>query len=105
MNDPQFIEAARQLAAHAIAGEKSFDGRLDLITEPLLSRRFKPAEREVARKLEERALQDYQKNDTAAKELIHVGESKPDEKLPVPELAAWTLVASQVMNLDEALTK
>ena len=41
----------------------------------------------------------------AAQKLLAVGESPADEKLPAPELAAWTLVASQVMNLDESLTK
>src|SRR6185503_12393127 len=39
MNDPQFVEAARQLAARAMHDEKSFDGRLDRITEALLGRR------------------------------------------------------------------
>jgi hypothetical protein len=105
MNDPQFLEAARQLAARAIQSQKNFDGRLDQITESLAARRFAPPERAVVRKLEERALKDYQKNPAAAKDLIAIGESKPDEKLPEPELAAWTLVASQVMNLDESLTK
>jgi hypothetical protein len=34
-----------------------------------------------------------------------VGDSPADTNLPAPELAAWTLVASQVLNLDESLTK
>ena len=34
-----------------------------------------------------------------------VGDSKPDKKLKVPELAAWTLIASEVLNFDETLTK
>lgn len=105
MNDPQFIEAARQLAAHAMKAQNSFDGRLDAITESLLGRRFIPAERGEARKLEERALNEYQRDGASAKSLLAVGESKSDEKLAAPELAAWTLVASQVMNLDESLTK
>jgi hypothetical protein len=105
MNDPQFLEAARHLAARALRSQKDFDGRLNQITESLAARRFDPKEREVVRKLEERALKDYQQNPSAAKELITIGDSQPDEKLPAPELAAWTLVASQVMNLDESLTK
>jgi Protein of unknown function (DUF1553)/Protein of unknown function (DUF1549)/Planctomycete cytochrome C/Concanavalin A-like lectin/glucanases superfamily len=105
MNDPQFVEAARQLAARALRAEKTFDGRLDQITEALIGRRFGAGERKVARKLEERAVTDYQHDGDAAKQLLGVGESKTDETLAAPELAAWTLVASQVMNLDESLTK
>jgi hypothetical protein len=37
--------------------------------------------------------------------LIATGETAPDPDLPVPELAAWTLVASQILNLDETLTR
>ena len=37
--------------------------------------------------------------------LLKVGESKPDEKLPKAELAAWTMLTNQLMNLDEALNK
>ena len=36
---------------------------------------------------------------------LSVGESKADEKLDKAELAAWTMLASQVMNLDEAMNK
>ena len=32
-------------------------------------------------------------------------DSPNDATLPPEELAAWTIVASQIMNLDEALTK
>jgi hypothetical protein len=36
-----------------------------------------------------------------AKKAISYGESKPDEKLNPAELAAWTMAANLVMNLDE----
>jgi hypothetical protein len=37
--------------------------------------------------------------------LIAFGESKPDAKLDASELAAWTMLANQLMNLDEVLNK
>ena len=40
-----------------------------------------------------------------AKKLISYGESKPDAKADATELAAWTMLANQVMNLDEVLNK
>jgi hypothetical protein len=36
---------------------------------------------------------------------VHNGESQPNPKLPEPELAAWTLVANLLLNLDETLNK
>jgi hypothetical protein len=47
----------------------------------------------------------YQSKPDATRALIGVGESKPEEKLDVSQLAAWTMVCNQFMNLDEALNK
>ena len=47
----------------------------------------------------------YEKQPEAAKEFLAVGESKPSEKVPVTQLAAMTMVANQLMNLDEVLNK
>jgi hypothetical protein len=105
MNDPQFVEAARHLAARAMGGSKEFDSRLDQITESLLARRFSAPERAIVKQLEQHAETEYAKNLEAAKELTGIGESPRDDQLPAAELAAWTLVASQVMNLDESLSK
>ena len=38
-------------------------------------------------------------------QLIEVGEKKRDASIPEPELAAWTMVASEMLNLDETVTK
>jgi hypothetical protein len=105
LNDPQFVEAARHLAARALGSSRDFDSRLDCVTEPLLSRRLAPGERAVIRKLEQDACKNYQNNPADAHALLLVGESKTDKTLPPAELAAWTLVASEIFNLDEALTK
>ena len=40
-----------------------------------------------------------------ATKLITFGESKPDTSLPAPEVAAWTLTASLLLNLDETLNR
>jgi hypothetical protein len=105
MNDPQFVEAARCLAARALKSSGDFGARLDLITDSLLSRRLTEPERAVIRRIEERALERYQKKPAEAIELTTVGDSEPDETVQVSELAAWTVVASEIMNLDESLAK
>jgi hypothetical protein len=36
---------------------------------------------------------------------VSVGEKKHDASIPEAELAAWTMVASEMLNLDETLNK
>jgi hypothetical protein len=105
LNDTQFVEAARHLAARAIRSSDKFDFRLDHITEPLMGRTLAPEERAVMRQMEEDFRKSYQATPSDAKALLAVGESKTDQKIPPADLAAWTLVASEILNLDETLTK
>ena len=105
LNDTQFIEASRQLAEHAILSSPKFDSRLDSITKPLLARSLAPEERTVLRKMEQDFLIHYQNDWAGATSLLAVGESKINPKIDSAEWAAWTLIASEVLNMDEALTK
>ena len=106
MNDTQFVEAARYLAQRAMreAGA-DFDRRLDYITIRLLARELKPGERAVARRTYREFVGHYGSNAREAEKLLAAGESAPDEALPATESAAWTLLTSQLMNLDEVLNK
>jgi hypothetical protein len=45
-------------------------------------------------------LSSYERDMEAARQLIAVGESKPDAGLAPAQLAAWTMVANLVLNLD-----
>lgn len=105
LNDPQFVEASRRLAENALTEQVATDQRLDYITSRLLSRTLSDAERPVVLATLATALTIYEKQPEEAKALLSVGESPADEQLPVPELAAWTVLASQILNLDETLTK
>jgi hypothetical protein len=104
MNDPQWVEAARNLAQRAM-GHGEFDARLDFVTKSVLSRTFDEQERSICRNSLEQFLAVYRGDAEVAKKLVAVGESKADEKLDMADLAAWTMLASQVMNLDEAMNK
>ena len=106
MNDTQFVEASRHLAQRAMreAGY-GFDPRLDYVTTRLLARPFAASERAVARRTWDRFVDLYRNDAAAARALLDVGESAHDAALPVVESAAWTMLASQLMNLDEVLNK
>ena len=55
--------------------------------------------------LAQRQRERFAKNPEAANQLLAVGMARLDEKLDARELAAWTVVAQTVLNLDEAITK
>jgi len=50
-------------------------------------------------------LENYKKNTEAAGKILAVGTTKRDESLNTSEHAAWTIVASIILNLDEVITR
>ena len=105
MNDVQYVEAARFLASRAVKSGPTMEKRLDFLSKRLLSRPLKPAEQAIL----EDSLGDltgyYVRRPNDAQLLVTVGESKPDATLPPYQLAAWTMLTNQMMNLDEAINK
>ena len=47
----------------------------------------------------------YSRDEQAAKALLAIGEAPVDGQIPATELAAWTNVATVLLNMDEAVTK
>jgi hypothetical protein len=106
LNDPQFVEAARVLAQAAIKENGDmFENRLDFMAKRLLSRSMRPEEAKVVRAILDDLLAFYKAHPADAMKLLKVGEAKTDLTLDVPTLAAWTMVANELMNLDEVLNK
>jgi hypothetical protein len=105
LNDPQFIEASRELATRALKNQAEFDARLDFITERLNGRKFSDAERKIVRRSFDTALANFKANKEEAMQLVTTGATPPGQELDMPELAAWTLTASQILNLDETITR
>ena len=106
MNDPTYIEAARALAGRMIhEGGRDPGARINLAFRLATARKPTPKERQVLRDLAERETTAYRRDRDAASKLLHVGESDVDNKVDAGELAAWTTVASVILNLDETITK
>lgn len=101
MNDPQFVEAARNLAQKALATKDP----LSHIAERVLCRPLKAKEQPIIQASLADLRQHYTANAADAEALLKVGESPVDAKLSKPELAAWTMLCNQLMNLDEVLNK
>jgi hypothetical protein len=106
MNDVQWVEAARALAQRVIheAGPNPQE-RVNRMSEILLAH-DPPASMATALETSLQKLQShYEKDPKAAHALMQVGEKKRDVSIPEPELAAWTMVASEILNLDETINK
>ena len=106
LNDVTYMEAARALATKMLEhGGSSAATRLAYGYETLLAR--EPSKQEVAilsagiAKREER----FDANPKAAQELVAIGDMPNDPKLDQRTLAAYTIAASTMLNLDETLTK
>jgi hypothetical protein len=106
MNDIQHVEAARQLAARMIKeGGATPEERIAFAWKVVLSRSPSDKEAVIARTQLAKHLERYAADEAAARALVSTGESKPDASLPVAELAACTMVANMILNLDETLTR
>lgn len=106
MNDVQWVEAARALAQRVITqGGRNPAERIDLMSEILLARDPSPQMAAVLEKSLAEMTQHYTADPKDAHELISEGEKKSDPAIPAPELAAWTMVASEMLNLDQTVTK
>ena len=106
LDDPQFVEAARVLAEGLVREfPGDADGRITRSFRLATGRRPDDREREVLRRLldEQRAL--FAADPPAAEALKKIGERPPDASLPAAEVAATSILASCLMNLDEFVTK
>ncbi len=105
LNDVQFVEAARVLAEKTVKAAPADPARIDFLAQRLLSRPFRPDELTVVAATLTDLRAHYKGKPDDAKKLIAFGESKADPKLDPSELATWTMLANELLNLDEVLNK
>jgi hypothetical protein len=134
MNDPTYVEAARKLAERLLTeslcetgvcekgdsppkmqGDSPLfrTGSEEALLDARILRAFRLAtarqptaqERVVLKQILDVQLAHFRKNPAAALNLLSVGESGRNEHLNVAELAAWTTLASIILNLDETVTR
>ena len=104
-NDPQFVEAAKLLAATVIERETTDEARFDLLFRITTAAPPSDAIRETLRDTIARYRSRYENAPEDAASLIAVGETMPPEGLDPAELAAWTMLANAVLCSDAAIVK
>jgi hypothetical protein len=106
MNDEQYIEAARHLAARIIRdGGETVSDRATYGFEIVTGRKPEAEELTILEQAYQGQLAGFQADEKAATELLSVGESPRDASLPAAEHAAWTMIGNLLLNLDETITK
>jgi hypothetical protein len=96
LNDPTYLESARMLAERVLKQAGRDPGRRAALAFELATSR-KPDKSEIAilTRLAKQAVSD---------QILTNGESPVDPKMDRKELAAWTVVTSAILNLDETIT-
>ncbi len=106
MNDITFVEASRALGQRMMTeGGTRPDDRIAYGYRLATAR---PLSERMGRVLHDSYyynLDRYQSNRASAEKLVAVGESKRNEQLNISELAAYTTVASLILNMDQTVTK
>ncbi len=106
LNEVTYVEAARKLAERMLAdGGATPEARIRFAFRRATSR--SPTDEELA-VLVSGVIDDlarFRQDANAAKQLIVLGESKSETSLDPAELAAYTLTANVLLNLDEVVTR
>ena len=106
LNEPQFIEAARGLAERTLReGGSTAEDRLAFMHRVVLARPPDASDLTELTKTLKDLTAHYTSEPGAAKQLLETGESRPDPRCSPTELAAWTMIANVILNLDLAVSK
>jgi hypothetical protein len=105
LNDPTYLEAARVLAERVLKEAPSPNRRAALAFELATARPATKSELSVLTRLLKQQTAYYKRAPKEAATLLTNGESKYDPAFQPVELAAWTMVASSILNLDETISK
>lgn len=106
LNDTQQFEAARALAERVLLeGGQQTEERLGFAYRVVLARAPAAEELAIVKDVLAEFLARYGADPGAAESVVKVGESSRKAKTNATELAAWTLVANLILNLDETVTR
>jgi len=105
LNDPTFLEAARNLATNALRQPGADDERLNWIWKRTLSRAAQSDEIENLRSVLVESRREFGAYPQATASLLGVGVSAVPTDVDHVELAAWTTVCRVILNLHETITR
>jgi hypothetical protein len=105
LNDKAFVEASAALARRMMTEAKGDKERITHGMRLCVARTPTARETDVLLTLYNENLEKYKKDPAAAKAMAKGGLSEPPKDLDAAELAAWSIIANVLLNLDETITK
>ena len=106
MNDPTYVEASRALAERMVReGGESAAGRVRSGYLRALGRPPSEIESGLLASLAREQEDKFRSAPDQARALLQIGDSPVSPEMESAELAAWTIVASGILNLDETISK
>jgi len=106
MNDVQMMEASRHFAERVMKeGGDSPKARARHAFELATARPPESGELASLLRMYRQGLEKFEDHPEKSQALLSAGESERDETLETDEHAAWTVVASLILNLDEVLVR
>ncbi len=105
LNDPQFVEGSRGLAIRSFReGGSDLSARVGWLFRETLDRAPTKQELKLLTELHDEQLAIFKEDGTQAEAFLKVGDLVPPADIPSVNLAAATVLANAMLNLDEAIT-
>ena len=106
LNDPQFIEASRAMAYRMkTEGKDTLDAQISLGFQLALSRKPSKKELQLLSALYEQEYEKFNEDRNGAVAYLTVGDYRIPNQYNPPEMAAMTVVANTLFNMDEMYMK
>jgi hypothetical protein len=105
LNDPQFVEAARRLSEKVVREKRDGASIIRELASRILLRPLSEKEFQIITVTAKDLEADFTAKPDRAAAFIAMGETMADASLPAVQVATYGMVASQLLNLDEALNK
>lgn len=105
LNGDTWLESSRVLAEHIQAMATTDRQRLRQLWQTVLTRAPTATELQMVNDLLDRQRERFARSPKDAAELLTIGEAVRSGAAPLCEVAAWTIVAHTLLNLDEAIMR
>jgi len=106
MNDVQHVEAARSLAQQTLRlGGAEPGSRIDRMFRTVTARYPDETERRELLSVLDNFVQRFAADEDSARALVSMGQSEPAKTIDTRQLAAYTLLANLILNLDESISR
>ncbi len=105
LNDITYIEASRVLAERTLTAELKDIDRINYAFQWITSRKPRPDELTILQNRLGQLRITFSGNTEEAKKLTSIGEYRKNEELDLTDHAAYTVLSSLLLNLDETITR